>query len=214
MKQVSFGKKLQGAVLLLLVSLTYACSPSSENLFVGSGDVGNCKIPGSVSYNAADKVYTLTGSGTNIWGASDEFFLTWKEVTGDFTISAQVAFEGNGVNAHRKIGVMVRESLDGDAVYADAAVHGDGLISLQYRDTKGAETQEVKSEKTASDYVLLQRIGNKIIMKTDIGKYPQTVDGEITIDNLPAKCYVGLFIGSHEADVSETGYASNVVLIK
>lgn len=32
---------------------------------------------------------------------------------------------------------MFRKSLDADAPYADAAVHGDGPISLQFRRRKG-----------------------------------------------------------------------------
>ena len=40
---------------------------------------------------------------------------------------------------------MVRQGLDADAPYADAVLHADGLISLQYRLVKGGETQEIKS---------------------------------------------------------------------
>ena len=47
-------------------------------------------------------------------------------------------FLGEGVDPHRKAGVIARTSLDADSPYADAAVHGDGLISLQFRRTKGA----------------------------------------------------------------------------
>ncbi len=39
---------------------------------------------------------------------------------------------------------MVRQSLDADSPYADIALHGSGLTSLQYRDSKGAHTHEIQ----------------------------------------------------------------------
>ncbi len=173
-----------------------------------ANDVGAVKIPGSVSFDPATGVCTLTGSGTNMWGTSDEFFMVWDEVSGDFTLSADVAFEGAGVNAHRKLGLIIRESLDPQGVYADVAVHGDGLTSLQYRPSQGAETLEAVAQPSGSPipgHISFQRIGNKLILTADAASSETTLD-------LPAKCLVGLFICSHDAEVSETGYFSNVKL--
>ena len=50
---------------------------------------------------------------------------------------------------HRKACLVIRQSLDSDAPYADAATHGDGLTSLQWRDAKGAVTHEVQSSVVA-----------------------------------------------------------------
>ena len=47
--------------------------------------------------------YVLTGSGTNMWLKSDEFFMNWKKETGDFSLSAKVGFVGDGVDPHRKL---------------------------------------------------------------------------------------------------------------
>lgn len=199
------------ATMLFSLFLTLLSCTSPGNMFEASGDVGNCKLSGSMQYDKQTNVYTLTGAGTNMWGTSDEFFMAWKKLTGDFTLSAKIAFEGDGVDPHRKIGLIIRESLGGDAAYADVAVHGDGLTSLQYRKTKGAETEEVVSPRKAPGYVLLQRTGNKITIKTDSGKYPADTDAEISI-GLPATCYVGLFVCSHNPDVIETGYFSMVEL--
>ena len=180
-----------------------------QPLFVTGNDVGNPKLSGSFTHNVDTHVYKLTGAGTNMWADSDEFFMVWKEYTGDFTLSVRIAFEGEGVDPHRKMGLIIRESLDGDAVYADVAVHGDGLTSLQYRVEQGAETQEVVSPNKAPDHILLQRIGNRIVMKTAHGALPTEADGEITL-GLPSSCYVGLFICSHNPDVRETGCFSDV----
>jgi hypothetical protein len=184
-----------------------ACSGTP--VFEDAGDVGNCKLPGSFVYDKDKDVYTLTGAGTNMWAQTDEFFMVWKEVTGDFSLSAQIAFKGEGVNAHRKMGLIIRESLQPDAPYADVAVHGDGLTSLQYRSEKGGATQELKSDNTMPDHITLERRGNKLIMKTGTGRYSEQPDAVLELA-LPQKCYVGLFICSHEEDVLETGYFSDV----
>lgn len=184
---------------------------NSIGVFEKSNDVGSCKNKGSAIYNAKSKEYTLTGAGLNIWGKSDEFHFVWKKVTGDFTINASVAFEGKGVVLHRKMGIMIRETLDGDSPYADAVVHGDGLTSLQYRLTKGDITKEIKAEIKGADHLVLIRSGKKIFIRTGIGEFPSvnTAETEIT---LPETCYVGLFICSHDENVIEKGYFKDVKL--
>jgi len=184
---------------------------AGDGLFEGSGDVGNPKLKGSFEYNTTTKMYTLTGGGTNMWANSDEFFMAWKKMNGDFTISAKVSFEGKGVNVHRKMGVIVRESLTGESKYADIAVHGDGLTSLQYRDATGGVTKEVISASRGVDYLTMERIGKKIIMKVANESFTNTPSGEIELD-LPSTCYVGIFVCSHEADVLEKAHFTDLQL--
>jgi hypothetical protein len=196
------------ALLVLLLSCFFMSANDGGGIFEGSSDIGNPKLKGSLTYNASTQTYTLTGAGINIWAESDQFHFAWKKETGNFSLATKIAFEGKGVNAHRKVGVMIRESLDANSRYADVAVHGDGLTSLQYRSETAKQTREVVGPKGA-DYILLERIGNKIRMKTATGQYPQEVTGEIELD-FPGTFYIGLFIGSHEADVIETAYFTNV----
>jgi TolB protein len=176
-----------------------------------SSDVGNPKLKGSTAFDPTDQSYTLTGAGENVWAEKDGFHFAWLKVTGDFSMSTNFKFEGEGVNAHRKVGIMVRETLDGDSPYADVTVHGDGLTSLQYRLEKGAVTNEIKADITGSDHIVLERSGNKIAIKTAIGKEPSGYAAETEMV-LPATCYVGIFICSHEADVVEKAYFQNLKL--
>jgi len=210
------GSHCRFFLALLLCGL---CACSGKDIFEGSGDVGDCALSGSYTYDESTDTYTLKGAGENVWGKADQFFMVWKKVTGDFSLSSAIAFEGEGVQVHRKMGIMMRESLDGDAAYADVTVHGDGLTSLQYRPEKGADTKEVFSGKSLStvkavpDHITLERRGDKMIMKTGIGEFSDETDGEMTVA-LPETCYVGLFICSHDAGVIETGYFSGVTLKK
>ena len=73
--------------------------------FEGKGDIGITPKPGSVTGSGSE--FKLTGGGANVWGKADAFFFHWKKITGDITITADVAFEGAGVNAHRKAMLML-----------------------------------------------------------------------------------------------------------
>ena len=208
---------LKGTFIFIL-SLLFV-SASETGIFEGGTNVGDPKLKGSMSYNKATDTYTLTGAGENIWATSDEFFFAWKKVTGDFSMSTKLNFEG--VNpAHRKIGIMIRETLDGDSKYADISIHGDGLNSLQWRPEKGGSTVEIASAIIMPDHIILERRGNKIIMKTAVGQWPDKIDSaknsdefpagtEMVID-LPETCYVGIFICSHVVDKLEKAYFSEV----
>lgn len=207
--------------LLMAFSLLLVSATDDNGIFEGTGDVGNPKLNGSFSFNKTTGTYTLTGAGANIWAKTDEFFFAWKKVTGDFTMSTKLNFEG--VNPeHRKIGIMIRESLDADAKYADISIHGDGLNSLQWRPEKGDNTLEIASATKMPDHITIERRGNKIIMKTAIGQWPDKIDtaqraerfpgGTETTIELPATCYVGFFICSHVVDKIEKAYFSEVQL--
>jgi Tol biopolymer transport system component len=182
---------------------------NEENLFEGSGDVGKPKKRGSMKFDPQTGAYTLSGGGTNMWLKSDEFFTAWRKESGNFSLSAKIEFEGEGVDPHRKVGIIIRQSLDKDSKYADIAVHGDGLTSLQYRGNTGEETKEVVAENKHANFITLERVGNKIITKTATGHYTQEVTGEIELD-FSGPCYIGLFICSHNPKVIETARFSEV----
>src|SRR5206468_10015425 len=110
----------------------------------------------------------------NIWAAVDAFHYVWKRVSGDITFTADVRFLGTGAVAHRKAALMIRQSLDPGAAYADVAVHGDGLTSLQFRPTAGAITQEIRSTRKAPIRLRIERRGDRFMMSA--GDPGQTLD--------------------------------------
>ncbi len=180
--------------------------------FQESGDVGGPALPGSATWDAAKEEYRLSAAGVNMWGSRDELHFVWTRLTGDFTLRAQVGFVGEGVDPHRKAGVIVRTSLDADAPYADAVLHGDGLTSLQYRRTPGAETEEVVSEVTGADVLQIERKGTTItVSAARLGEPLQT--SQVTDLDLGEEVYVGLFLCSHNPEVVEQAVFRNVRLV-
>ena len=189
-----------------------AFAQDAVGIFSGNSDVGNPKLTGSTEYDSDAQRYTLTGAGFNMWDARDEFQFAWKKLKGDFLIQSQVKFVGEGVDPHRKIGVIVRSSLDAEAPYADVAVHGDGLVSLQYRKTKGAATEQIEASITHADVVQLERKGNTYTMS--VAKFGEEFVTEQIADlDLGDEVYAGLFICSHNPEVVEEAVFSNVRIV-
>ena len=70
--------------------------------------------------------------------AANKIFEEYSKLSGDFILTANFELLGEGVDPHRKVGWMIRESLDDDAAHVSATLHGDGLTVLQWRELKGA----------------------------------------------------------------------------
>src|SRR5882672_10321998 len=198
-------------VLLLFILLSFSArsQQGSLGLFEGHGDVGKDVMPGSAVFIPATGQYVISGAGYNVWNDHDEFQYVWKKMTGDFILYTRAEFLGNWVEHHRKVGWMVRKSLDGNSPHVNAVEHGDGLTSLQFRRTAGAQTEEHKLKMTKANILQLERKGNQYIMRAAEYGHPFLTDTISGID-LGDEVYVGLFVGSHDADRLETGVFSNV----
>jgi hypothetical protein len=204
--------------LYLILSLLISCAILSTSaysqktavgIFDGHGDIGKVLKPGSTAYNAKAKQYELSGSGYNVWFDHDEFHYAWKRMNGDFIVYTRARFVGKGVDPHRKVGWMVRSSLEDNSPHINAVVHGDGLTSLQYRKSTGANTDEIKSALTGADVIELERKGTTYTMR--VAKFGEPfVTEQVTELNLGEEVYVGLFVGSHNKDVLEKGVFSDV----
>jgi Tol biopolymer transport system component len=181
-------------------------------IFDGSTDVGTVVHAGAVEYDASAHSYTVRGSGENMWFASDAFRFVWKRVSGDVTLTADIAFPVKGGNAHRKAILMIRQSLDTDSAYADAALHGDGLTSLQARTEKGAITHEVQANATAPNRLRIVKRGDRIyIYLAGAGEPFHFAGGSMRL-TLQEPFYIGIGVCSHEKDAVETAVFSNVEL--
>ena len=139
-------------------------APVLVGIFEDHADVGTVLHPGSVDYDPAKRSYTISGSGENMWFATDAFHFAWKKVSGDVTLTADIAFLTKTGNEHKKAVLMLRQSLDADSVYADVALHASGLTSLQFRDEKGAVTREIQSNLSAPARLRIARRGDYVYM--------------------------------------------------
>ena len=197
------------AGLLTTLSQPVWSQSKPVGVFDSQNDVGTVLHAGKAIYAPNTQEYTLSGSGTNIWGTADEFHFLWKRLKGDFIVYTRGNLVGKGVDPHRKIGWMARTSLEGNSAQVNAAVHGDGLTSLQFRKTTGGITEENRATMTGADVIQLERKGNTFTMR--VAKFGQPFEVQNIADiDLGDEVYVGLFIGSHNKDVTETGVFRDV----
>ena len=195
-------------ILALLFNVAFSQN-QPIGMFNGHGDVGKNVKPGSATYISATQQYVISGAGYNVWLDHDEFQYVWKKMKGDFILYTRAEFLGGWVDYHRKVGWMVRKSLDGNSAQVNAVEHGDGLTSLQWRPTTGAQTEEHRLKMKYANILQLERKGNMYVMRAAV--YGNTFETD-TVKNIDLgdAVYVGLFVGSHNSDVLETGVFSNV----
>ena len=99
--------------------------------FEAQSDVGGPLLPGSASYDAGAKRYTITSASYNIWYFRDEFRYLWKKVSGDVSLAADVIFPDAKGYFDRKAVLIIRQDLDDNSKEIMTALHGGGLIHLE-----------------------------------------------------------------------------------
>ena len=195
------------------VASAAAQTPSAPiGRFEGRADVGTVLHPGSTAFDSATGTYTISGSGENVWGTADAFQFAWTKIDGDVAIEADIAFVGAGKNPHRKAMLMIRQGAEADAAYVDAAVHGDGLTSVQFRSDKGGQTQEVQSNLAAPARVRIERQGDYARLYVAEAGQPLRFSGGAARVAFSGPLLVGLGVCSHEKDEVVTARFSNVVV--
>ncbi|MGB2603924.1 MAG: hypothetical protein WBC78_10025 [Candidatus Sulfotelmatobacter sp.] len=206
--------------VLIFCSLVIVCdgqrrahaNEKSVGIFEGDGDIGEVLHQGAAEYNAATGAYTVSGSGENMWAGSDAFHMVWKKVTGDVSLAADVSFLGKGGNEHRKAVLIIRQSLDSDSAYADVALDGNELTSLQYRDEKGGATHEIQTNVSGPKRLRLERRGDFIYVALGGQEKAMHFSGASIRTSAQGTFYVGLGVCSRDKDAVAKVRFSNVEL--
>ncbi len=202
---------LTGAMSIALCAPTVGAQ-SVIGAFDAQTDVGRTARPGTAAYDPTRQDYLIAGSGRNMWGDRDDFHFVWKRMTGNFILSTRARFLGAGAEPHRKLGWTIRPSLQPNGAHVTAVVHGDGMMSLQFRRTTGAPTEEAKSldSLTGPDALIqLERRDGVYVMS--VAQFGDTlVSQELAGVSLPDTVYVGLYVCAHNDTLVERAAFSNV----
>ena len=204
---------LISCVSIILYSGATSSQQPTIGLFDNHGDMGAVGKPGAVEYDAVQKSYTVAGGGENMWATTDAFHFVWRRMSGDVSLSSDIKILGTGGNAHRKAVLIIRQSLDADSAYADAALHGDGLTSLQYREVKGGPTREIQSNVKNPQRLRIEREGDYVLMSVArAGEALRSAGGSFRI-KLTEPFYIGLGVCAHDNAAIEKAVFSNVELV-
>jgi hypothetical protein len=199
----------------VILSFSVGAAMAADNLlgtFDNQTDIGATRHAGSAQFDPQHRAYTVSGGGENMWFTNDAFHFVWKKMSGDVTLAADIAFPKSGGNAHRKACLLIRQSLDPESAYADAALHGEGLTSLQYREERNTRTYEIQANVSAPKRLRIEKRGQYVSMSfARDGEALHPAGGSFRLKfNEPF--YVGLGVCAHDNNALETAVFSNVEL--
>ncbi|HEY1949493.1 MAG TPA: hypothetical protein VGG97_20965 [Bryobacteraceae bacterium] len=187
-------------------------------VFQGQSDIGSAVVPGSASYDAGAKQYTINSAGYNIWYSRDEFRYLWKKMSGDVSLASDVAFPDSQGYGDRKAVLVIRQNLDDDSKEAVVAEHGAGLIHLAQRPERGVFMTDMQYRfggtiaKVKAKRIGIEKRGDSIAIFVSLEGEPMHQFGPPITLHFDEPFYVGIGFCSHLPDKSDTAVLSNVVL--
>jgi fibronectin type 3 domain-containing protein len=122
-------------------------------------DIGSVGATGS--FGLTNGVFTIQGSGADIWNSADEFRYVFQALSGNMTITARVTNMQNTA-AWAKAGVMIRESLDAGSKYVVNFMSPANGVALQQRSSTGGSATGIANTTglTVPYWVRLTRVGD------------------------------------------------------
>ena len=157
-------------------------------------DIGAVGIAGSATY--ANGLFTVKGSGADIWGTSDQFRFVYQTLSGNGSITAKVTSQTNS-NGWAKAGVMIRESLNANSRHAMAVVSPSNGVHMQYRSSAGGGSTDVSGGSgTAPVWLRVTRSGNTFTTYRSANGTTWTQIGSRSI-TMATSVYIGLAVTSH-----------------
>jgi regulation of enolase protein 1 (concanavalin A-like superfamily)/uncharacterized protein (DUF2141 family) len=169
--------------------------------------MGTPAVTGSSSYDSTQKAFTISGAGSDVWGASDQFQFMYQQITGDVDFVARVDSILH-TDPWSKAGVMIRSSLAANAAYGYALVSAQNGVAFQWRAQTGSQSQTTSGVSgSAPRWVRLVRAGTTLTAYTSGDGVTWTSLGSATIA-LGTSAYVGLAVTSHNASASTTAVIS------
>lgn len=170
------------------------------------GDVGDVGWPGSASY--ANGLYTVTGSGLDIWNPADSFHYVYRAVSGNCTIIGQIS-SLQVTDPWAKAGVMIRESLNQDAVNVMTLISAQNGSLLSDRPATGALSTSVSQSGAAPYWVKLVRAGNVFTGSVSSNGSNWQETGSVTVP-MATNVLAGLAVTAHNNTTMCTATFSNV----
>jgi regulation of enolase protein 1 (concanavalin A-like superfamily) len=191
------------AALLLNATVAWAQLPAPWD----NQDVGSVGRAGSATLSSG--VFTVSGSGADVWGSADGFHFVYQQLTGDGQIVARLD-SVTRADGWSKAGVMMRDGLGPSEPHAFALLSPDREIRLQRRQSPGGSTASIyKSTGTFPHWVRLVRAGQTFRAYFSSDGIAWTSGGSTTIV-MGSTIYVGLAVTSHNQAALATAKFRNV----
>jgi regulation of enolase protein 1 (concanavalin A-like superfamily) len=174
------------------------------------GDIGAPGKTGSDSFSGS--VYTVSGSGGDIWGTSDQFHYVSQTFVGDGEMIARVTSQTN-THPWAKAGVMFRETLNANSRFAAMELTPGNGTTFQYRSSTGGGCGYTTGASAAApnNWVRLARVGNVFTAYRSSDGVAWTQIGSTTV-SMATSITVGLCVCSVDNTQLSTATFDNVQL--
>jgi regulation of enolase protein 1 (concanavalin A-like superfamily) len=170
-------------------------------------------MPGSAGY--ANGVFTVNGSGDDIYNSADAFQFVYESVTGNFTLTVEVTSQSPS-DPWAKAGVMARETTNSNSRYFGAYVtptasHG---VDVQYRSTTGGSAVDLAevSGPTVPYWVRIVRRSNTFTAYRSANGTTWTKTGASQSITMASSIYIGLPVCAHNNSALSTATFSGVTV--
>ena len=177
---------------------------------------------GGVSVDSVSQTYTLTGSGADIGGSSDEFHYAFKQLNGAGSITIKVE-SLTDTHSWAKAGVMIRETLDADSLFAAVVVTPSGRVAFQFRSTTALDaysTHTDTGEITLPHWIRLTRSASNLFSAEHSSdgvnwipvKSSDPTDPSAWNVLMNPDAYIGLVVSAHDDEATCEAKFSNVTV--
>lgn len=159
-----------------------------------SADIGAVAAAGAAGQR--NGVYSVTGSGRDMWDEKDEFHYAFQRGAGDVTVSARVASQEN-TSAWAKAGVMIRAAETETSKFINLVLTPGNGVNLQWRSVNGGLCDGVNAAVAGPVHLKLTRRGNEFrgYYSAD-GNAWTAIGGPVTLD-MPHEAGAGLCVTSN-----------------
>jgi regulation of enolase protein 1 (concanavalin A-like superfamily) len=178
-----------------------------------NADIGSPGRPGYGYYSAVSRGWTVAGGGADIWGTADQFHLTSQAWIGDGSIVAQVTSLDN-TDPLAKAGVMLRDTTDPGATFADVVATPGNGVAFQWRDMPGTVPHNVNiTGLSAPVWVQLVRSGDDISAFYSTDDLTWTQIGTTEIIAMSSTALAGLAVTAHDNTALNVATFTNVSVL-
>ncbi len=153
----------------------------------------------------------MSGSGSDIFGTSDQFNYVYQNVSGNGTIIARVRSQTNAGSTNDKAGVMWKSTTSAGSPYVLIAANYQGLVKVQYNFTGSVASTTYAYPNL---WMKLVRSGGAFsaYLSSD-GTTWTAVVSTLNLPTIPASATVGFFECSHKAGSLGTATFDNVSFV-
>ncbi|WP_200821547.1 hypothetical protein [Bryocella elongata] len=197
------GSLSHSATVTLIVSASTGGLPAGW----ADQDIGSVGIAGSASYS--NGVFTVSGAGTSISGAADQFNYAYQTAGTSHTITARVVSMSD-TNTGAQAGVMIRETLATGSTMANINLTpANGVTWLDRTATGGTASSSRTAGLVAPYWIRVVRNGSTFTSYFSPDGVTWTQQGTVSI-SMASSVYIGLVVSSRNSSQLCTATFDNV----